>query len=332
MEEKQLLIDQISMLQANGSIGSAYNVAQQAVSKIPGDIELITLLHMMRMEIFAQQQLDAMKHITQQLIRTSNSTSQLLLEELLKNPKFDDPLRLERYGYCAASQNEEDGLLAEVFNRIGVEHKTFFEFGVGSGLQNCTLHFLLQGWRGWWIEINKPKVNFMRKYFADAIASGQLTLDDTNIDAENINSICETLNIDAEIDLLSIDIDGNDYHVFRALEAVKPRVVVLEYNPIFPPPIEMIGAYDANYVHAEDTYIGASLQSLTNLCGKKGFTLVGCSVGGVNAVFVRSDLAEGKFASPSTASNFYHKGRYQLSFSGGFGVGGRANFGKIEKT
>lgn len=329
--DRDVVIKQVTALHAAGRLIDAHNLARDASPVFPGDMVMFEMLNALRLEILANRQNELLGEANQTLRRTAQSVSQSLVRDIQKEEKFADPLRLERFGYSVASQNEEDGMLAEVFRRIGETSRTFFEFGVGNGLQNITFHMLLNGWRGWWIEINQPKVAFMRKYFAAALESRQLVLDDTAINAENIDARCEALGIPSEIDLLSIDIDGNDYHVFDAMTRVRARVVVLEYNPLYPPPMRLVGAYDPTYSYGEQTYIGASLQSLAELAEKKGYRLVGCSISGINAIFVRQDLAAGKFAEPATAAHLYNPPRYQLSFTGGFGSGIRANFGPLHK-
>lgn len=74
-----------------------------------------------------------------------------LMRHILAEPPCDNPLRLERYGYKVYSQNDEDGILAEIFRRIDVTNRQFLEFGVENGLENNTLNLLEQGWsgRGW---------------------------------------------------------------------------------------------------------------------------------------------------------------------------------------
>ena len=283
------------------------------------------------MEFNSSKQLEFLTDLSKQVRWINNSVSQGLVHSILQDPKFDDPLRLERFGACAASQNEEDGMLAEIFRRIGTTSRTFFEFGVGNGLQNITLAALLQGWSGAWIEINLPKAQFIRERFADAIRAGKLVLGTTAVNAENINQISKELKVPDEIDLMSIDIDGNDYHVFKAMDRVRARVLVMEYNPLYPPPMRVVMAYDRNYAYNDNTYVGASLQSVTELAEAKGYRLVACSISGVNAVFVRSDLAAGKFAEPATPAHLFHTARFQLSYSGGFGAGHKSNINKFEE-
>jgi len=332
MNNRDANLRDAALLQANERLLEAREVLSKAVSMTPGDPVLLQALHNVTLEIVMIQQRELLGNITQTLNRTAHSLFQLLIRDLQSDDRYADPKRLERFGFSVGSQNEEDGMLAEVFRRIGEGTRTFFEFGVGNGLQNCTYFFLLSGWKGWWVEIEPNKVNFMRNHFAKAINEGRLVIDDTPIEAENIEQRCDYLNIPDSIDLLSIDIDGNDYHVFDAMKRVNARVVVLEYNGAFPPPMQVVGAYDRNYRYEEHTYIGASLQSITDLAETKGYQLVGCNITGLNCIFVRKDLAEGKFPYPSTPEHLYNTSRHQLAWGGAFGQGPRANYGPLHES
>jgi hypothetical protein len=328
--------NEIFILYLQGRTGEAHDLAVQMLSNDLGNEKLFSIITKLRQEMLVQDSrkilndnLSIQSRISTIQSRISNSISQSLVLQILQDKKYDNPKRLERYGYSTASQNEEDGMLAEIFRRIGETNRVFFEFGVGSGIQNITFNLLLSGWKGFWIEIDQPKFEYIKSYFRGAINSKQLVVDDTHVNAENINKIINDLGIPQSIDLLSIDIDGNDYHVFKAIKNLDPRVVVLEYNPIYPPPMKIVGAYDANYKYSEETYIGASLQSLVDLLDKKGYQLVGTSIGGVNAIFVKKELAKNKFYEPATAKDLFHQARYQLSFTGGFGAWARPCFGKL---
>lgn len=329
ISEADKLLKTINSLLVSNRTAKAHQLAIESVDKFNNDLNFFNIISSLRQDLLTSRTTDLLQEISQTLKRTAQTSSQNLVREILQNPKYDDPKRLERFGYSVASQNEEDGMLAEIFRRIGETNRIFFEFGVGTGLQNITFHMLLNGWKGWWIEINPPKVAFMRNYFAGAIKEGRLVIDDSRIDAENIDVVCKKLEIPAEIDLLSIDIDGNDFHVFEKMTSVRARVVVLEYNPLYPPPMRLVGAYDPNYSYSETSYIGASLQSLTDLAESKGYQLVGTSISGINAIFVRKDLAREKFVTPATPEHLYHSPRYQLSVTGGFGAGIRANYGPL---
>jgi len=128
------------------------------------------------------------------------------------------------------------------------------------------------------------------------------------ITKENINKIFEENDMTGEIDLLSIDIDGNDYWIWKAINVVKPRVVVIEYNSAFGNKSITI-KYDSNFrrsiKHKTSLYFGASLSALTKLAKEKGYILVGRCSEGVNAFFVRKDVVKRKFKEISPIETFY---------------------------
>jgi hypothetical protein len=230
-----------------------------------------------------------------------------------------DKRRLEPCGYKVYSQGDEDGVIAEIFRRIGATDCRFVEFGCGDGLENNTSYLALQGWRGLWIDSLEHNEASIKKRWAAALASGQLKLQRAFITADNINDLIASNGFSGEIDLLSVDIDSNDYYVWGAISAVEPRVVCIEYNAKFPPPFEWIMPRDDSYIWDGTDRMGASLSALVELGKKKGYVLVGCDIIGANAFFVRSDLTAGKFAEPFTAENHYHPPRYYLTtgfFSG----------------
>jgi hypothetical protein len=250
-----------------------------------------------------------------------------LLDTLLSDARYADPLRLERFGYKVYSQHEEDGILAEIFRRIGVTNQTFFEFGVEDG-QECNTHLLLQsGWRGAWVEGNSQHVRSIRESFRIAIASGHLRVTETLVTRERINEIVRDLSLPEEIDLVSIDVDSNDYWLFKELMATKPRVAVIEYNAKFPPPLKRVIPYQKDRVWNGSDYYGCSLQSLAELAETKGYTLVGCNITGTNAFLVRSDLCRDRFATPATAEHLYQPPRYELFRMGAFERGYPAEYG-----
>lgn len=184
-----------------------------------------------------------------------------------------------------------------------MSNRFFIEFGVQDGLE-CNSHFLLlQGWSGVFIEGSKHYCEAIRENFKLPLAQNRLTLLNEFITAENINDLlAQTKAVEIkEIDLLSIDIDGNDYYVFKAINNINPRVVVIEFNAKFPPPMEWIMPYNPTHIWDGTDNHGASLQSLVNLGKTKGYNLVATNLNGVNAFFVREDLCGDKFSQDSVA-------------------------------
>lgn len=226
--------------------------------------------------------------------------------ELNMERKLSDPLYLERYEYKVYSQNGEDGIIAEIFNRIGISNRTFVEFGGQTGLENNCHYLLLQGWDGLWIEGNENSYNKMLELFEPALSAKKLTTVKAFVTAENINDLIGEAGIRGSIDLLSIDIDANDYHVWSAINVIQPRVVVVEYNAKFLPPVEWIIPYDPMYVWDKTDYFGASLKSFEKLGVKLGYQLVATNSNSSNAFFVKNDLAGDLFPKPATAENLYN--------------------------
>jgi len=224
------------------------------------------------------------------------------------------PLLPVLWGHRGYSQNDEDGIVQEIFRRIGVRDARFLEIGVGNGLQNNTLFWLKQGWRGAWVEGSPDNGRFIRQAFATPMARGGLNFQERLVRAENINEIVAGAGLSGqEIDLLSIDIDGNDYYVFEGLGVLDPRVVVIEYNAKFPPPARWRIPYSPDYLWDGSDWFGASLQSLADLFGRRGYGLVACNVTGSNAFFVRRDLLSDHFPLVDDLRQLYQPARYFLT-------------------
>lgn len=234
------------------------------------------------------------------------------IDRILASERFADPRRLERFGFKAYSQSDEDGIIQEIFRRIGPGGRTFFESGVGYGLENNTVYLLHSGWTGTWIDANPEAAKWIRHDIAPALGKGQLRFTEKRVTAENIDSLLRESGVPPELDFFSLDIDGNDYHVLKAIASIRPRVMAIEYNSKFVPPVSWVMPYDPNNRWALNDRFGVSLSALTELAAEKGYSLVGCNITGANAFFVREDLLEQHFQPPYTAENFYHPQRYYL--------------------
>ena len=162
----------------------------------------------------------------------------------LATPRYADPKRLVRHGFKVYSQSDEDGIIQEIFNRIGTTNRTFIEFGVETGIECNSVKLLVEGWSGLWIEASDPYAAEIQNRFGRFVANGKLVLSQNTVTAENINPLLEQAGVTGEIDLLSIDIDYNDYWIWKAITAVSPRVVVIEYNATLRPPMSLVVPYD----------------------------------------------------------------------------------------
>ncbi len=201
-------------------------------------------------------------------ILTSNETQEDWKQDL-------ESAAMQKY-----SQGGEDGVLLRIFEKIGVRHRYFVEFGAWDGLflsntANLRLH---HGWSGLLLEGSKK-------------ADGKL-VQRAHVDAENVDALFLEHGVPHDFDLLSIDIDGNDYWVWKAIESFSPRVVVMEYNIFFQPEMAKTMAYDSKHSWAHDhfaLYHGASLAAFEKLGREKGYVLAYTEPYCPNAIFVRAD-------------------------------------------
>ncbi|MCL2745015.1 MAG: hypothetical protein FWE67_14320 [Planctomycetaceae bacterium] len=236
-----------------------------------------------------------------------------LVAHLYDNPKYADPKKLNRYEFSAFSQNGEDGIISEIFRRIGTTNKYFVEFGTQDGIETNSTYLLYKGWGGTWIDSGENNIESIYKNFAGIIKEKRLSALCSFITAENIETLFTQTNVPQEFDFLSIDIDGNDYYVWEAIRNYNPRVVCIEYNAVFRPDCDWVVPYNATSVWDETSNYGASLEALCRLGKSKGYNLVGCCFAGVNAFFVREDLTKDLFLSPFTPEVHYEPPRHFLA-------------------
>lgn len=267
--------------------------------------------------------------VYRQLTKIENVLVHQSIELIKKDERYKDSKNLIPFGNKVYSQNEEDGIIQEIFNRIGSTNKVFIEFGIGNGLENNTYALLFDGWTGLWIEGSKSAVNNINKGLSKTINSGRLIVKNAFITKKSINKLISTSIKQDEIDLLSIDIDGNDIHIFNEINCIKPRVVVIEYNPKFAPPIKYCKDYREDHIWRRDDNFGASLKFLEIELEKSGYNLVGCNITGSNAFFIRSELVNDKFQKPYTAETHYEPARLHLT---AFASGHSSSFSTLEDS
>lgn len=201
------------------------------------------------------------------------------------------------------SQNGEDGILKIIFDKIGTNNKFCVEFGVQDGTE-CNTKYLIE-MKCW---------DFLHMDCGDNLNP---SIKKETVTTENINFLFKKYIVPNEFDLLSIDIDFNDYWVWKAIDGYSPRVVVIEYNASIPPTESKTIKYDPNAQWDGTNYFGASLLALVKLGKKKGYTLIGCENNGVNAFFVRNDLIKNNFVIKNV-EEFYKPPRYGKKVNGKF--------------
>mgnify|MGYP001401869142 FL=1 len=222
---------------------------------------------------------------------------------IIKSKKYSEPKNLINFGFKVYSQSDEDGILEEIFKRIGISQKKFIELGVQDGKECNTTYLLKSGWSGLWVDMSTDE-NKLRLDFRNYIKEN-LNFKKERITKKNVNQIIYGFYSDNdEIDLLSIDLGINTYHILSEIK-VNPRVIVTEYNAKLRDKIEWIADYDEKKQWSGDDNFGASLNSFKIMLEKKGYYLVCCNIIGVNAFFVRKDLINAEFINDFSSSFHY---------------------------
>jgi hypothetical protein len=272
--------------------------------------DVLSLRHAKREIVGLRGQIAA---IEQRLSASAVGLAEAEYKRLTLEVSRKDSRRLEAFGEKVLSQNDEDGIIREIFSRIGTRTKTFLEFGTGDGAENNTVRLLLDGWSGVWIDGCADSHRRQRECFSRWINFGVLKCVQAFLDVQNICSIVASAGMHGEIDLLSVDVDGNDLELWRALTIIRPRVLVIEYNAYLPPPVAWCMPYDPSHCwDGKSAVFGASLQAWADAAGERGYVLVGCNVSGLNAFFVLQEEAGSLFAGSGCPVELYQPRRWWL--------------------
>lgn len=200
------------------------------------------------------------------------------------------------YEFKVYSQWGEDGIIDYLTSVIPILNRSFVEFGVETYVEANTL-FLLKhrNWCGLVIDGSQENIqSIVRgstywKYDLQAICSF--------ITRDNINQLILDSGLKGDVGILSVDIDGNDYWIWQAIECISPRIVIAEYNSVFGPKAKVSVPYDPGFIrvekHGSKLYYGASISALDFLAQEKGYRLVAGNSAGNNVFFVRQDCLTG---------------------------------------
>ena len=205
--------------------------------------------------------------------------------------ELPDATALSDTEFKVFSQWGEDGIIQFLISRVATPSRTFVEFGTQDYTESNTRFLLVNdNWRGLVIDGSERDIGFIR---ADAISwRHDLEAVCAFVTRDNINELIARRFAGEELGLLSIDIDGNDYWIWQAIE-VRPSIVVCEYNSVFGSRLAVTVPYRADFdrtaAHFSNLYFGASLPALCRLAQHKGYAFVGSNSAGSNAFFVRGD-------------------------------------------
>lgn len=194
------------------------------------------------------------------------------------------------------SQWGDDGIIQYLVNKLEIPNKTFIEFGVENYIESNTRFLLINNnWRGYVMDGSAENVNYIKN---DPVSWGyELHAKNIFITRDNINDLIQEAKFEKEVGILSVDIDGNDYWVWEAINCIDPIIVITEYNSVFGKNTQWTVPYDPAFIRSEKhfskLYYGASLGALVQLGKEKGYVFIGCNSKGNNAYFVRKDKVAG---------------------------------------
>lgn len=209
---------------------------------------------------------------------------------------------LSEVGFKCFSQTDEDGIVLYIFSIIGTTNKKSVEICAGNGIECNTANLIIHHkWTGLLVDDNQILVEQGREFYnknpnthvyPPRFANAWVTRD-------NVNDIIRQNGFEGEIDLLSIDMDGVDYWIWKAIDVIEPRVVVVEYQDILGPDRALTVPYSDNFnaytyptTNGMPNFSGASLAAFVRLATGRGYRLVGCNEYGYNAFFIRNPLGE----------------------------------------
>jgi hypothetical protein len=242
------------------------------------------------------------KKETQQILLNQGK----ILSELISKK---DAVRLSGYEWKVFSQWGEDGIIQFLISEVEILNNTFIEFGVEDFYEsNCRFLLMNNDWQGFVIDCSEKNIDALKqteyfwRYDLQAIAGF--------VDTDNINDLLSLSGFDKDLGILSIDIDGNDYHIVDAINSFSPRIIICEFNPYFGKDRAITVPYDPHFFrtkkHYSNLYFGASICAFEFLLEKNGYTLIGTGSMGSNAYFVKTDILTPKLHKLSQHKYNFH--------------------------
>jgi hypothetical protein len=200
--------------------------------------------------------------------------------------------------FAAFSQEGEDGNLLYLLSVVGMETRIVVELGCGQGTQNMSANLIVNhGFNGLLVDGSQDNIDYAKAWFGRRPQTRLYPpqLSSSWVTRDNVNDLMTDHSVSGEVDLFSLDLDGNDYWIWKNLIVIQPRVVVVEFNNLWGAAdavsVPYIEDFEAVYTASGLDYGGASLAAFDHLAQQKGYHLVGTNINAYNAYFVRNDLA-----------------------------------------
>jgi hypothetical protein len=219
----------------------------------------------------------------------------ILNSKILSNLNYQKKINnLAEVEWGVFSQFGEDGILNWLISFFPDMPKIFVEIGVGDYTE-CNTRLLLDGygWSGHIFEGDSRSIDKIKK--SKDLWKKNIDINKSFINKKNINELLKKRVKEKEIGVLSLDIDGNDFWVWKAIESIKPKIFICEYNSLFGDMLPLSIPYNKNFIrsnaHYSNQYFGASINAMIKLSESKGYTFIGTPSTGVNAFFIETKCA-----------------------------------------
>jgi len=207
-----------------------------------------------------------------------------------------DLVSLRDVEFSVFSQFGDDGIIQWLIQNIDIPNETFIEFGVEDFSESNTRFLMMNNnWSGFVMDGSSSNIKALQneQYYWRHDLNSEAVF----ITKDNINAKISSQKISGEIGLLHIDLDGNDFYIWEAINVVNPVIVIVEYNSIFGSDREISVPYRNDFIrgkaHPSNLFFGSSIKSLYELSKRKGYSFIGCNSAGNNAYFIRNDKLGG---------------------------------------
>jgi hypothetical protein len=214
----------------------------------------------------------------------------------------------------------EDGIIQFLLRHLPDVPPIFIDIGSGDCIKsNCATLAIHQNWSGTFIDADKKQLSIGERFYK-SLGRENLLFKNFYVDPNNINSLVKDLPFEGKVGVLSIDIDGNDYWIWNALEVIQPKIVVIEAKVEFGEKNIVVPYSKENHHSFDKMYNGASVEALKELGLKKGYTLIGAIPFGYNLFFIPTYCVQSPFHKaeanevlqhPETQKSFYAESFFQ---------------------
>jgi hypothetical protein len=270
------------------------------IKKIPG----LYSLYLQIKKLNTLQRVD-IESLNQQLQQVLFNQHQLNLQ--LGKKIYGD---ISQAGFRCYSQFEEDGILLYILSIIGMKTKKAVEISIGSGDECMAANLILNhGYQGFLFDGDDQSIKQAEKFFRlkkDCLLTPPI-IRRAWVTKNNINELLREIGAQGEVDVLSLDIDGNDYYIWEAITEINPRLCIFETHNVVPDDLAITIPYEDNFdcwskEGADQDFRGASLLAMKKLSTQKGYRLIGAHKHGFNVFFLRNDIAQDFFPEVSVES------------------------------